>query len=186
MVLTGRRFSEILKGTIRFRMRIKTFCHYCGSRLVNRHIEGRDRRYCMTCNEPLYENPIPATCVVVADRLNKIWLVKRSVEPKIGYWCLPGGFMELDETPEEAALRELKEETNITGKIEILLGISANPSAGYGTILMAGYLVLDYSGEPLAGDDALDIACFHPDELPEIAFESHEQFIRIFLGAYAR
>lgn len=93
--------------------------------------------------------------------------------------------MELDEAPEEAALRELKEETNITGKIEILLGINANPSDGYGTVLMAGYLVLDYSGEPLAGDDASDIACFHPDELPEIAFKSHEHFIRIFLGSYS-
>lgn len=185
MMLAGSLSSKIRKGLIGFRMRLKTFCHYCGSRLVNRHIEGRDRRYCRTCNEPLYENPVPATCVVVADHHNKIWLVKRSVEPKVGYWCLPGGFMELDETPEEAALRELKEETNITGKIEMLLGISSNSSAGYGTILMAGYLVLDYSGEPLAGDDALDIACFHPDELPEIAFTSHEQFIRIFLGAYA-
>ncbi|MFH2066692.1 MAG: NUDIX hydrolase [Pseudomonadota bacterium] len=167
-------------------MRLKRFCHYCGNRLVDQHIEGKVRRYCKACKKPIYENPVPATCVVVADSQNKIWLVKRSVEPKIGYWCLPGGFMELDETPEEAALRELKEETNIDGKLEILLGISMNPSAGYGSVLMAGYLVLDYSGEPLAGDDAADIACFHPDELPEIAFQSHERFIRIFLAAYSQ
>lgn len=94
--------------------------------------------------------------------------------------------MELGETPEEAALRELKEETNIIGKLEILLGIGINPSAGYGAVLMAGYLVLDYSGEPMAGDDASDIACFHPDELPEIAFQSHERFICIFQAEYAQ
>ncbi|MBW1899291.1 MAG: NUDIX hydrolase [Deltaproteobacteria bacterium] len=166
-------------------MRQKKFCHYCGNRLIDKHIEGRVRRYCNKCLEPMYENPVPATCVVVADKHNNIWLVKRSVEPKVGYWCLPGGFMELGETPEQAALRELKEETNITGKIEMLLGISANPSPTYRTVLMGGYLVRNFSGDPMAGDDASDIGCFGPDDLPEIAFESHRQFIRIFYSAYA-
>ena len=93
--------------------------------------------------------------------------------------------MELGETPEQAALRELKEETNITGKIELLLGISADPSPMYRTVLMSGYLVRNFSGHPIAGDDASDISCYGPDDLPEIAFESHKQFIRIFYSAYA-
>ena len=167
-------------------MRVKQFCPFCGNRLVDKHIEGKVRRYCNTCKEPVYENPIAATCVVVADNRNQIWLVKRSVEPKIGCWCLPGGFMELDETPETAALRELKEETNLTGKLEMLLGICVNPSTAYGSVLVAGYLVREYCGEPLAGDDAAEVACFHPDHLPEIAFSSHERFIRLFLAEFAQ
>jgi len=167
-------------------MRSKKFCQFCGSRLIDKCIETRIRRYCESCSEPVYENPIPATCVVVADSRNKIWLVKRSVEPKTGFWCLPGGFMEMGETPEQAALRELKEETNFSGKIEMLLGISANHSPTYNTILMAGYLVRDFSGDPKAGDDASDIRCFGPDDLPEIAFQSHKQFIRIFYSAYTQ
>lgn len=166
-------------------MHYKKFCHFCGSRLIDKRIEGTVRRYCNKCLEPVYENPIPATCVVLADRSNKIWLVKRSVEPKAGFWCLPGGFMELGETPEQAALRELKEETNFSGKIELLLGISANPNPTYRTVLMVGYLVRAFSGDPIAGDDASDIRCFGPDDLPEIAFESHKQFIRIFYSSYS-
>lgn len=163
----------------------KKYCHFCGKRLTEKHIEGRTRKYCVKCREPIYENPIPATCIIVADPQNRILLVKRSVEPKTGQWCLPGGFMELDETPEEAALRELKEETGIEGKIEMLLGITSNPSPLYGTVLISGFLVKEFSGELIAGDDASDVACFSMDDMPVVAFQSHRMFIRTFFAAYA-
>ena len=162
----------------------KKYCHFCGGRLTNKHVEGRMRKYCPDCREPIYENPVPATCIVLPDEQGGIWLVKRNVAPKEGYWCLPGGFMELDETPEQAALRELEEETGFQGKIDMLMGITINPSPNYGSVLMAGYLVRDFSGEPCAGDDASDIACFDRDGLPEIAFDSHWHFIRIYYSAY--
>jgi len=107
------------------------------------------------------------------------------VEPKKGFWCLPGGFMELGETPEQGALRELKEETNLTGHIGMLLGVTSNHSDKYNTVLMIGYLIENYTGTPRAGDDASDIACFDFDDLPEVAFESHKKFIRIYFSAYA-
>ncbi len=166
-------------------MRKKNFCHYCGSALIEIIFEGSLRPFCEHCNEPIYENPIPATCLVVVDKEDRVLLVKRSVEPKKGFWCLPGGFMELGETPEKAALRELKEETGLSGQIDMLLGVSSNPSKQYHTVLMVGYLVKRYSGTLIAGDDADDAACFHYEELPEIAFESHARFIRIYYAALA-
>lgn len=166
-------------------MRGKRYCPYCGTELVEKFCEGALRRYCNRCKEPIYENPIPATCMVVVDNEDRVLLVKRSVEPKKGFWCLPGGFMELGETPEKAALRELKEETGLTGKINMLLGVSANPSVLYHTVLMVGYLVKSYSGNLIAGDDANDAAYFPYNELPEIAFESHESFIRMYYAAYS-
>ena len=147
--------------------------------------EGSLRLYCDHCNEPIYENPIPATCLVVVDNQERVFLVKRSVAPKKGFWCLPGGFMELGETPEKAALRELKEETGLSGQIDMLLGVSANPSAQYHTVLMVGYLVKNYTGTLIPGDDADDAAYFNYDELPEIAFESHASFIRMYYAAYS-
>ena len=92
--------------------------------------------------------------------------------------------MELGEFPEKAALRELKEETGLSGRIEILLGVSSNPSALYHTVLIVGYLIRQYNGTLIAGDDADDAVYFHYTELPEIAFESHARFIRMYYTSY--
>ena len=166
-------------------MRKKKYCHFCGTYLTEKFFEGCLRLFCEQCNEPLYENPIPATCLVVVDNKNRVLLVKRSVEPKKGFWCLPGGFMELGETPEKSALRELKEETGLSGQINMLLGVSSNPSVLYHTVLMIGFLVKSYTGNLVAGDDADDVASFYYDELPEIAFESHAKFIRLYYSYYS-
>ncbi len=128
---------------------------------------------------------MPATCIVVVDKKERLLLVKRSVEPKKGFWCLPGGFVELGETPEKAALRELKEETGLSGKIDMLLGVTSNESVQYQTVLIIGYLVKNYKGNLFAGDDAEDAGFFHYDRLPEIAFDSHKNFIKIYYAAYA-
>lgn len=166
-------------------MQDKTFCHFCSNPLVKKDIEGAVRLYCPKCCVPIYENPIPATCLVLVDKQDRTLLVRRSVDPKKGFWCLPGGFMELGETPEQGALRELKEETGLSGRIQMLLGVTSNSSPNYHTVLMIGYLIKDYSGKLIAGDDASEAAYFHYDELPEVAFQSHMKFIRIYYSAYA-
>ncbi len=163
----------------------KTHCPFCGKALIRRWTEGHLRLFCTACNAPIYENPIPATCLVVPDEGDRVLLVKRSVEPKKGWWCLPGGFVEIDETPEQGALRELLEETGLSGKITRLLGVSVNPSPRYRSVLMIGYLVRSAQGTPCPGDDASELAYFAPGDLPEIAFDTHRRFIRIFYAAYS-
>ena len=166
-------------------MHLTTYCPHCAARLTEKHLEGRKRLFCERCRTPIYKNPVPATCVVAANVRQQILLVKRSVEPKIGCWCLPGGFMELDESPEQSALRELKEETGLKGKIEWLLGVTTHPSETAGTVLMIGYFVSGITGELTPGDDASEVAWFHPTRLPEVAFQSHRHFIRLYFAAYA-
>ncbi len=166
-------------------MQKKLYCHFCGAGLTRKVLDERIRPFCGSCDQPIYENPIPATCVVVINDKNQTLLVKRNAPPKKGCWCLPGGFMELGETNEKAALRELKEETGLSGKIEILMGVTTNPSDQYDTALMIGYLAKEYSGALKAGDDASDAAFFSYDRLPEIAFSSHRRFIRIYYSAYS-
>jgi ADP-ribose pyrophosphatase YjhB (NUDIX family) len=161
----------------------KQFCHFCASPLESRHVEGRNRLFCSTCQTPIYENPVPVACVVLVDEHNRILLVKRGVEPKQGMWCLPGGFIETDETPEQAAIRELKEETGLTGRINTLIGVTTTPGTLYKSILMVGYLVTHFSGSAAAGDDAVDVSFFSKDVLPELAFDSHRLFIRIYHSA---
>lgn len=158
------------------------YCQYCGAQLIRKWCEGLTRLYCEDCRQPIYENPTPATCLVVGNNKQQILLVKRSVDPKIGFWCLPGGYIELGETPEQAALRELKEETGLNGQIHRLLGATVNPHDKNDTILMLGYLVKDFKGNPKAGDDASDVAWFFTNSLPEIAFESHIRFLKMALA----
>ncbi|MBI9086656.1 MAG: NUDIX domain-containing protein [Desulfobacterales bacterium] len=160
----------------------KNFCHFCGGRLIRKHMEGRQRRFCAACNLPIYENPVPATCVVVVGPDGRLALVKRAVDPKKGMWCLPGGFMELGETPEQAAARELEEETGLRGRMGPLLGVIATPNRDYDTVLMVGYLVTDPTGVLIAGDDADQCRWFSPAALPPIAFSSHQTFIETYLA----
>ena len=166
-----------------FFMQNKSFCPYCGHRLTERYYENRNRLFCNQCNDPIYENPTPATCLIVSDDKLRILLVQRSVDPKKGMWCLPGGFIELGESPENAALRELHEETGLTGRINKLLGVTTNPSRAYNSVLLVGYWVTTVSGTLTPGDDASDAAYFSIDNLPEIAFESHLKFIQDLTAA---
>ncbi len=158
-------------------MQKKRFCHFCGRPLTEKQVDGRHRLFCGQCGIPIYENPVPATCLVTVGKTNRLLLVRRSVEPKKGFWCLPGGFMELGETPEAAALRELREETGLEGEIDRLLGVAATNSAQYDTVLMVGFLVTSFRGTLTAGDDAEAVGWFDAGDLPEIAFASHRQFI---------
>ena len=122
-------------------MQEKAYCPYCGALTVKKHIEGRHRIHCETCERTHYQNPVPASALVVVDGNDNLLLVKRNVEPKTGMWCLPGGFMEIGEQPEECALRELMEETSLTGKIEDLLGVTSSSNSDYGTVVLMGWLV---------------------------------------------
>ena len=161
-------------------LKTKRFCHFCAHVLEERHIEGRMRLYCTRCQEPIYENPVPAACVVLIDDQQRLLLVKRKVAPKEGRWCLPGGFIECGETTEQAAIRELREETGLSGRINTLIGVTTSPGTLYKSILLVGYLITCFSGSVTAGDDASAVAFFNRDQMPEIAFESHTSFIRLY------
>ncbi len=119
------------------------------------------------------------------DPKGRILLVKRSVEPKKGNWCLPGGFIETGESPEKAGLRELFEETGLRGRISQLIGVITHPGTLYKSILMIGFLVKDPQGSPRPGDDAAEVAWFSLNEMPPVAFAGHESFIRIVASIHA-
>ncbi len=158
-------------------MEKKSHCHFCGNPLTRRKVEGRKRLFCSACMRPIYENPIPATCLVVIDERQQVLLVKRKVDPKKGQWCLPGGFLELGESPEAGALRELAEETGLNGTLESMLGVLSTPSTQYHSVLLIGYLVTEFLGHLVPGDDATEARWFPYHQIPPVAFESHSQFM---------
>ena len=88
---------------------------------------------------------------------DKILLIQRKFPPMVGYWGLPGGFVERDEDPLVAVLRELEEETNLVGTNPELLMVMGDPSRDPRKhIVSIVYSVTAPDGEPVAGDDAAD------------------------------
>jgi 8-oxo-dGTP diphosphatase len=155
----------------------KRFCPWCGGRLEQIAHDHRMRLVCAACNTPLYENPVPATAAVVLDNDNRLLLVKRGMEPEKGEWCLPGGFVELDETPAQGVMRELQEETGLSGVVDKLIDCVYEDSPFYGPLIIMGYQLSSQGGELLAGDDAVAAQYFPLADLPHVAFESHQAII---------
>lgn len=162
----------------------KRFCPLCGGKLERISQEGRRWPYghrmrltCGRCNKILYENPLPATAAVVLTDEDHLLLVKRAMEPSAGEWCLPGGFLEMDETPGEGVVRELQEETGLTGTVDQLIDVVYEDSPFYGPLIIIGYQVAPQGGTLRAGDDAAEARYFPVADLPQVAFDSHQVII---------
>ena len=156
-------------------------CPNCGHTLDVRYQDGRDRKVCEKCGFIHYKNPTPAAAVVLVQN-NQVLLVKRKYEPKAGYWSLPAGFIEYDETPEQAAIRETKEETGITTRIHKLLGVTGTCDDHNSNIVLVIYEVKNISGSLKPGDDAIEAKYFQLDHLPEnMAFSSHKIVLKKYM-----
>ena len=156
------------------------FCPICGGSLESRDDGESLRPHCGHCNRFYYLNPVPAACCVVKDGNGKVVFVQRAVEPAKGLWTLPGGFVEVCETTDEAALRELEEETDIRGRRPTLFGASTQPSALSGAVVVLGYRVDDWEGEMTARSDAMDVGLFGQVERPPLAFEAHRELLALY------
>lgn len=133
---------------------------------------------CRRCGWVYFKNPASASAVAIISS-GEVVLVKRKVPPYPGKWCLPAGFQEYHESPEETAVREAKEETNLEIR---LLGLHrvffSNAHPGKNTVVHV-YLAEPVSGTMKAGDDASDVKVFSLDRLPSgIAFRSHIETLR--------
>jgi len=157
-------------------MRDYRFCPLCGTPLLKGEIAGKRRGYCPRCGFVAYKNPLPSVGAIgIMD--GRILLVKRGREPGKGSWAPPSGFVEVGETPEEACLRELKEETGMEGVIKRLLGVHLEKTEVYGEVLVIVYLVEITGGKLKPGDDAVDTKFFSKEDRPELHFECFRRVV---------
>lgn len=155
------------------------YCPRCATPLVTRMVGDRPRRACPECDFVYFTDPKVGVGVLVAKE-GKILLVRRTMMPERGKWSIPAGFLDRGEDPEEVAVRETYEETNLRVAIDELLGVYYNrPTGEGGASVFILYRARLLGGELQAGDDADAAGFFGPHELPELAFDSTRDAIRM-------
>jgi ADP-ribose pyrophosphatase YjhB (NUDIX family) len=143
------------------------YCPDCGTATEARESEARERRFCPGCAQFVWQNPVPVGTVVVSDGAEALF-VRRSMSPDEGQWDLPGGFIEVDETPAVGVARELEEETRVAVDPDALTlcGVG-HEQRGDRYLLPVVYTVdrATTTGEPVAGSDADAVRFARPDDL---------------------
>ncbi|MCB8927758.1 MAG: NUDIX hydrolase [Ardenticatenaceae bacterium] len=147
------------------------FCSRCATPMETKRFMDKPRRVCPNCGFVHFTDPKVGVGVFVVHK-GKILLVRRTMHPEIGKWSIPAGFLDAGENPEETAVREALEETNLQVAIEALVGVYQNPPGQGGASIFIMYKARLLGGTLQAGDDADAAAFFAPDDLPEIAFAS--------------
>lgn len=155
------------------------YCVLCGAPLVLRTIEGRELEACPNDEFVLWRDPKVAAAVVVeAD--GGIVLGRRAIEPGRGLWCLPGGFVNDDEDPARAAVRECREEINADVELVNLLGVYHVAKTTASSIVGIAYRGRIVDGSIGAGSEMLEVGVFRLDALPAIAFPSHREVLAMY------
>jgi mutator protein MutT len=163
------------------------FCIACGHYLVERLIEREHQRrlQCESCGHVHYVNPRVVVAIIV-EHDGKVVLQQRAIETRRGYWTFPGGFLEVGETPEAGALREVKEEVGLDVTITGLLGLYTRSTVG---IVLVVYTGTSATGDAIVGDfESMAVRWYAPDEIPwsDLAFETTEQALRDWVAARER
>lgn len=138
-----------------------------------------------------YKYPRPAVtadCVVMTkEAMPKVLLIERGNDPFKGCWAFPGGFMDMDETTEQCAIRELKEETGLVVEKVLQIGayskVDRDPRGR--TISVAYLAIIDKPVDVTGQDDAAKAQWFPIDVLPPLAFD-HEDIIRDAIALYKK
>jgi 8-oxo-dGTP diphosphatase len=130
-----------------------------------------------------YEYPRPAVTVdmviVTRERKPRVLLIRRKHEPFEGMWAIPGGFVDMEETLDAAARRELKEETGVEiADVEQLHTFGDPGRDPRGRVIAVAYLARVKPGDvnPAAADDAAAVGWHRLDQLPPLAFD-HDQIL---------
>jgi ADP-ribose pyrophosphatase YjhB (NUDIX family) len=133
--------------------------------------ETRERRICPGCGFVAYVNPrLVVTTIPVTDAGQAV-LLRRGIEPGYGSWAQPGGFLEVDETVTEAAIRETLEETGLLVQPGELIGLYSRLEAAVVTLVYEARII---GGIAQATPEALEVRAFSPDTIPwdELAFKT--------------
>ena len=156
------------------------FCSHCGNpvRLEVPAGDNRPRHVCSSCGAIHYHNPkMVVGCIPEWE--DKILLCRRAIEPKHGFWTLPGGFMENGETTAEGAARETLEEAGARVEVLNLYSMISLPDINQVYLLFRAKLLhLDFA----PGEESLEVGLFSEAEIPweQLAFRAIERTLKLY------
>ncbi|HCU52824.1 MAG TPA: NUDIX hydrolase [Gammaproteobacteria bacterium] len=158
------------------------YCSQCGGP-INRHVptgDTHERDVCANCQTIHYQNPkMVVGCIPEWE--DRILLCRRAIEPRVGLWTLPAGFMELNETTAQAAAREAQEEANAVTEIGELYTLYSLPHINQVYLIYRARLLnLDFS----PGDESLEVRLFHESDIPwpEMAFPVVTRTLQLYFA----
>lgn len=158
------------------------YCPACGQSVQERVLEP-DHRPRLVCPDGhvTWRNPriVVGTLPI---RAGRVYLARRAIEPGIGLWTYPGGFLEVGESAQEGARRETEEETKLLVEVGRLIGAYSRPQVGVVTLIYEANVV---GGESLPGLETLEVRDFGPDEIPwdALAFTTGESALRDWIAS---
>jgi ADP-ribose pyrophosphatase YjhB (NUDIX family) len=125
--------------------------------------EDRDRLSCRSCGLVSYVNPRLVVSTIPVTDTGEVVLLRRGIEPGRGWWAQPGGFLEIDETVTEAAVRETLEETGLVVEPGEIVGLYSRLEAAVVVLALESRVV---GGEARLNPEALEIRSFPADAIP--------------------
>ena len=146
--------------------------------MITREFGGKPRRACPQCKFIHFVEPKVGVGVAVLEA-GRILLVQRGFAPEKGKWSLPAGYLDHGDDPQQQAILEAYEETNLQVALSGLAGVFHNPPQQGGASVFILYWAQRTGGELRAGDDAVAADFFALDVLPEIAFASTRHIIEL-------
>ena len=175
------------RGTPTWLAEMLRHCVRCGGELREGPVEGddRDRLVCTACGHISYVNPRLVVTTLPLTEKGEIVLIRRGIEPGRGSWAQPGGFLEVDETVTEAAIRETHEETGLIVEPGAIVGLYARLEAA---VIVLAYEARVVGGTPRPTPEALEVVPFAPAAIPwrEIAFDTTRWALRDLLARHSR
>lgn len=166
-------------GHVEFR-----FCPRCGGALESRALKVNEpnRLVCQVCSFIFYQDPKVVAGTVFTLK-GGIVLLKRGVEPALGKWVFPGGYVDRGESVQDAAVRETKEESQLDVRLGPLLNVYSYPQSPNVIVVYTAEVI---GGALTAADESVDARIFPPNEVPwqELAFDSTKEALNDYIDAY--
>jgi ADP-ribose pyrophosphatase YjhB (NUDIX family) len=160
------------------------FCPRCGGGLDKRVVKPAEpkRLVCQACSFIFYQDPkvVAGTVFMLS---GGIVLLKRGVEPGLGKWVFPGGYVDRGESVPEAAVRETKEESRLDIRLGRLLNVYSYPRSPNVIVVYTAEVI---GGELTAGDESVEARIFSPSEVPwdDLAFDSTKDALKDYIKLY--